>query len=50
MFRLSVAKVNQDVAKVDRGVAHVAMVIHVCFKCIFEMFHLYQTYAASIFI
>jgi hypothetical protein len=34
------------VAKVDLNVTHVAMAMHVCFK----MFHLYQTYGASIFI
>jgi hypothetical protein len=27
-----------DVAKVDRDVAHVVMAIHVCFKCMFQMF------------
>jgi hypothetical protein len=30
-----------DVAKVDRDVAYVAMAIHVCFKCMFQMFHLF---------
>jgi hypothetical protein len=35
MFRISVAKV-------DRNVAHVTMAIHVCFKCMFQIFHLYQ--------
>jgi len=30
------------VAKVDRDVADVAMAIHICFKCIFQMFHLFQ--------
>jgi hypothetical protein len=34
-----------DVAKVDQDIAHVAMTIHVCFKCIFLMFH---TYIASV--
>jgi hypothetical protein len=29
-----------DVAKVDRDVAHVAIVIHVCFMCSFQMFYL----------
>ena len=37
-----------DVAKVDRDVAHVVMAIHVCFKCMFQMFHLFQTYVASV--
>jgi hypothetical protein len=32
-----------DVAKVDRDVAHVVMVIHICFKCMSQMFHLFQT-------
>ena len=36
-----------DVAKVDRDVAHIVMVIHVCFKCIFQMFHLFQKNVAS---
>ena len=34
------------VAKVERYVAHVAMAMHICFKCMFQMFHLYQTYVA----
>jgi hypothetical protein len=38
-----------DIAKVDRDVAHVAMAIHVCFKCIFQMFNLFfQTFVASV--
>ena len=40
-----------DVAKVDRDVAHVAMAIHVCFKCMFRMFHLFfHTYVCKCFI
>jgi hypothetical protein len=40
-----------DVAKVDRDVAHVATVIHVCCKRLFQIFHLFfQTYVASVFI
>jgi hypothetical protein len=50
VFHISVANVDRDVAKVDRNVAHVAMAMHVCFKCMFQMFHLYQTYVASVFI
>ena len=34
-----------DVAKVDQDVAHVAMAIHVCFKC---MFYVFQTYVLSV--
>ena len=30
-----------DVAKVDQDVAHVVIAIHVCFKCISHMFHLF---------
>jgi hypothetical protein len=37
-----------DVAKVDHGVAYVVMAIHVCFKCMFQMFHLLQTNVASV--
>jgi K+ transporter len=36
-----------DVAKIDRDVTHVVMVIHVCFKC-FQIFHLFQTNVASV--
>ena len=35
VFYIDVAKVDWDVVKVDRDVAHVAMAIHVCFKCMF---------------
>jgi hypothetical protein len=50
VFRISVAKVDRNVAKVDRDVAYVAMAMHVCFKCMFQIFYLYQTYVASVFI
>jgi hypothetical protein len=30
-----------DIARVDHNVTHVAMAIHVCFKCLFQMFHLF---------
>jgi hypothetical protein len=39
-----------DVVKVDRGVAHIVMVILVCFKCRYQIFHLFQIYVASVFI
>jgi hypothetical protein len=40
-----------DVAKVDWDVAYVAMVVHVCCKLLFPMFHLFfQTCVASVFI
>ena len=32
---------HADVAKVDRDVAYVAMVVHVCCKLLFLMFHLF---------
>ena len=42
---------NADVTKVDRDVAYVAMVVHVCCKSLFQMFHrFFQTYVASVFI
>jgi hypothetical protein len=37
-----------DVLKVDLAVAHVVMTIHVCFKCMFQVFHLFQIYVANI--
>jgi hypothetical protein len=37
-----------DVAKIDRGVAHVAKAIHVCFKYMFQIFYLFfQTFIVS---
>jgi hypothetical protein len=40
-----------DVAKVDRDIAYVVMVVHVCCKCLFPMFHLcFRTYVVSVFI
>jgi hypothetical protein len=42
-----------DVAKVDRDVAYVAIAIHVCFKCLFQMFHLFlffKMFVVSVFI
>ena len=38
---------HMNFAKVDPNVAHVAMVIHVCCKSLFKMFHMFQTYVAS---
>jgi hypothetical protein len=37
-----------DVVKVHQDVAHVVMAIHICFKCMIQMFHLFQTYVASV--
>ena len=43
--------VHTDVVKVDRDDAFVAMVLHVCCKLLFLMFHLFfETYIASVFI
>jgi hypothetical protein len=36
-----------DVAKVDRDVTHIAMVVHICFNYIFQMFYLFQTSVAT---
>jgi hypothetical protein len=42
---------HADVTKVDRDIAYVAMIVHVCCKCRFVMFHLsFQMYVASVFI
>jgi hypothetical protein len=35
------------VAKIDRDIALAAMALHVCFKCIFQLFHLFQTYVVN---
>jgi hypothetical protein len=40
-----------DVAKLDRDIAYVAMVVHVCCNLLFLIFDLFfQTYVASVFI
>jgi hypothetical protein len=40
-----------DVTKIDRDIAYVAMIVYVCCKRLFLMFHLlFQTYVASVFI
>ena len=42
---------HANVAKVDRDVTYVAMVVNVCCKLLFPMFHLlFQTYVARVFI
>jgi hypothetical protein len=42
---------HMDVAKRDLDVAYVAMVVHVYYKLLFPIFHLFsQTYVASVFI
>ena len=37
-----------DIAKVDRDAAYVASVLGVCCKRLFKIFHLFQTYVASV--
>ena len=32
---------RMDVTKLDRDIAYVAMVVHVCYKLMFPMFHLF---------
>jgi hypothetical protein len=50
-FRGMLQVFHTDVAKVDRDVTYVAMVIHVCCKLLSPMFHLFsQTYVVSVFI
>jgi hypothetical protein len=40
-----------DIAKVDRDLAYVAMVVHICCKLLFSMFQLFlQTYLPSVFV
>jgi hypothetical protein len=38
---LVVCCIRMDVAKVDRNVAYVAIVVHICCKLLFLMFHLF---------
>jgi hypothetical protein len=40
-----------DIAKVDRNVAFIAMVVHLCYNLLFLMFHqFFYTRVASVFI
>jgi hypothetical protein len=48
VFQTYVANVSLDVSKVNLGVAHVAIAIHICFKRMFQVFHLLQTYIANV--
>jgi hypothetical protein len=48
-FRYIFQVFHTDIAKVDRDVVYVVMVVHVCCKYLFPMVHL-QTYVASVFI
>jgi hypothetical protein len=47
----SVSYFHTGVSKVDRNVAHVAIVVCICCKFLFSLFHLFfPTYVASVFI
>jgi hypothetical protein len=48
VFYIDVAKVDRDVSKVDPDVAYVAMVVHVCCKRMFLMFHLFSRYMLQV--
>jgi hypothetical protein len=39
-----------DVAKVNRDVAYVAIAIHVCCKCLFQMFHLFFRHKLQVYL
>jgi hypothetical protein len=43
VFYIDVVKVDRDVAKVARDVVHVAMAIHVCFKCFICFIRMFQS-------
>jgi hypothetical protein len=47
-FRLMLQVFYLNDVKVDLIVAYVAMNIHVCFKRMLQVFHLFQTYVASV--
>jgi hypothetical protein len=50
-FRDMLQVFHMNVVKIDRDVAHVAMVVHVCCKRPFQMFHLlFHMYVASVLI
>jgi hypothetical protein len=40
---------HMDIAKLDRDVAYVVSISEPCCKHLFKMFHLFQTYVASVF-
>jgi hypothetical protein len=48
MFHVCCECVYLDVSNIDLGVAHVAMVIHACFKRMFQMFYLFQMYVVNV--
>jgi cellulose synthase/poly-beta-1,6-N-acetylglucosamine synthase-like glycosyltransferase len=48
MFETYVVIVSYGCCKVDLDVVYVAMVIHICFKSIFQVFDLLQMYVANV--
>jgi hypothetical protein len=41
---------DMDVVKVDRDITYVAMAIHVCYKGLFQMFHLFFRRMLQVFL
>ena len=42
---------NKDVTKIDGDVAYFAMVVHICCKLLFSIFHLFfQTYVQGVYL
>jgi hypothetical protein len=48
VFQIYVAYISSGCCKSRSSIVYVAMVIHVCCKCVFQMFQLFQTYVASV--
>ena len=50
-FRGMLQIFRMDALKIDRDVAYVVMVVHICYKRLFQMFHLlFHTYVAGVLI
>jgi hypothetical protein len=48
MCHMDVARVSSRCCKNRSGVVYIAIVIHLCCKCMFEIFQLFYMYVASI--
>jgi hypothetical protein len=48
VFQRYVASILYRCYKSRSDVAHVAIAIYICFKCIFQIFYLFQMYVASV--
>jgi hypothetical protein len=48
VFQTHITSVSFGCCKIDLDVAYVTMVIHACFKRMFQMSHLFQMYVASV--